>query len=137
MKRNKLVKICSVFLLAGTLLSVVPATPAHAQVGPTGTSSKYFKIQPITVKFSHNDCVSIAKSYKQIGKASTISAALAGKNPFASAALVAYGYNMSEMGDKFQKAADTGKGLKISYDYYISNTSYSLNEYRNVKVSYY
>lgn len=44
MKKNKLVKICSVFLLAGTLLSVVPATPAHAQVGPTGTSSKYFKI---------------------------------------------------------------------------------------------
>lgn len=139
MKKNKiqmkLIKACSIFLLAGTLISITPCTTAHAQTGPTGTSSKYLKVQPITVKFSASECSKIAKNYKTTSKVATISAALTAKS--VGAVLIAYGYSMSEMGDKFQKAADKGKGIKITYDYYISNTSYSLNEYKNVKVSYY
>ena len=133
----KFKKSLSLLLLSGVIISSVPTIPVHAQTGSSyGQQNTYFKVQPISVYFTNSECKRIANNYYKTGKVSTISAALAGKNPFVSAALVAYGSNMNEASKLFQTAVDKGTGLKISYDYYISNTSYSLNKAKNTKIKY-
>lgn len=144
--KTQITRMLSVLLLAGTLVSTVSAIPASAATkdykaslssyGNWGNDGNWASVQHITTYFSNSECKRIAQNYKNTGKVSTISAALAGKNPFVSAALVAYGYSMSEAGDLFQKVADRGTGIEISYDYYISNVSYSLNKADNVRVRY-
>lgn len=142
MLRKKITKVCSVLLLAGTLVSTVSAIPTYAATrepktySSRGNDGNWAGVQHITTYFSNSECKTIAYNYKVTGKASTISAALAGKNMFVGAALVAYGYSMTEAGELFQKVADSGKGIEVSYDYYISNVSYSLNKADNVSVRY-
>lgn len=128
MKKNKFFKFIATLILSITLLNIIPSISAKADT--------YYAVQKIKTYYSYNECKKIVQNYKTTSKISTISAALTGKNPFISAALVAYGYSMTDAAEFFQKAVNKRTGVEISYDYYLSNTSHSMNVAKNTKITY-
>lgn len=136
MKKKIIEKVSCMFLAIIMAVSFAPSISAKAQIGPTAATKQYTK-QHIATYYSYKECKKVIKNCEQINRYSNWGSILLGaKSAPAALVLSVYGYKMSTAASVFKKAVKKHKGVEFSYDYYISNISYSLNYSKNQKITY-
>lgn len=145
-------KIIAILLTVSTILglTIVPNPQvAHAEWGEvtcpgietcygcSGFNCDVYSVQTMDQTFTREECAEIANRASAISDWSSYVSIVGGfKFPIPSAFLALYGMSVSKNYKMFEYAAAQGKGLRISCEYVISRTSYSLNRYRKGTYSF-